>query len=162
MRPVVIVRYAAIAASVGAALLFSAPTMAQTPDRQVDRIYGLGLPRDGDVLFIPDDKYPDWPLRPDQMDYADVNGDRMKEWVRRFSAIALQSQADGNMYWGRLPGTAYDAMTMNLMIDEFERSSVTNAASPPVVPPSRSLDAAVFPIQPSWLSDPAIKPKRLP
>ena len=134
MRPVAIVRYAAIAASVGAALLFSAPTMAQTPDRQVDRTYGLGLPRDGDVLFIPDDNYPDWPLRPDQMDYADVNGDRMKEWVRRFSAISLQSQADGNMYWGRLPGTAYDAMTMNLMIDELERLGLETERVPHTIP----------------------------
>ena len=134
MRPVAIVRYAAIAASVGAALVFSAPTMAQTPDRQVDRTYGLGLPRDGDVLFIPDDNYPDWPLRPDQMDYADVNGDRMKEWVRRFSAISLQSQADGNMYWGRLPGTAYDAMTMNLMIDELERLGLETERVPHTIP----------------------------
>ena len=74
-----------------------------------------------DVLLVPDADYPDWPLRPEHADYADVSGDRMKEWVRRISAISLRSQADGNMYWGRLPGIIYDAMTMELMIEEFER-----------------------------------------
>ena len=108
-------------AVITAALLFSAPFMAQTTGSPVERTYGVGLPRDGDVLFIPDSDYPDWPLRPDQMAYADVSGDRMKEWVRRISAISLQSQADGNMYWGRLPGTVYDVMTMDLMVDELER-----------------------------------------
>ena len=121
MRRVATVRYAVVAAIAAVAPLSPDPCTAQTPGSQVERTYGLGLPRDGDVLFIPDVNYPDWPLRPDQMDYAGVSGDRMKEWVRRISAISLQSQADGNMYWGRLPGTPYDVMTMDLMVDELER-----------------------------------------
>ena len=47
-------RSVAIPALIAAALLCSAPSMAQTPSPQVTRTYGLGLPRDGDVLFIPD------------------------------------------------------------------------------------------------------------
>jgi hypothetical protein len=128
MRPV------AAPAVIIAALLFSAPSMVQTPGSRVDRTYGLGLPRDGDVLFIPDSDYPDWPLRPDQMAYADVSGDRMKEWVRRISAISLQSQADGNMYWGRLPGTVYDAMTMDLMVAELERLGLETERVPHTIP----------------------------
>ena len=127
-------RRVAIPALVAAALLSSAPSMAQTPDPRVERAYGLGLPRDGDVLFIPDSHYPDWPLRPDQMAYSDVSGDRMKDWVRRISAISLQSQAAGNMYWGRLPGTVYDAMTMDLMIGEFERLGLEIERVPHTIP----------------------------
>ena len=127
-------RCLAIPALVAAALLSSAPSVAQTPGSQVEKGYGLGLPRDGDVLFIPDGDYPDWPLRPSQMAYAGVSGDRMKEWVRRISAISLQSQADGNMYWGRLPGTPYDAMTMDLMIDEFERLGLQTERVPHTIP----------------------------
>ena len=111
----------AIPALVAAALFSSAPSVAQTPDSRVERTYGLGLPRDGDVLFIPDSDYPDWPLRPDQMAYSDVSGDRMKHWVRRISAIPLQSHAAGNTHWGRHPGTVYDAVTMGQMIGEYER-----------------------------------------
>ncbi len=127
-------RSVAIPALVAAALLSSAPSMAQTPDPRVEKTYGLGLPRDGDVLFVPDSDYPHWPLRPDQMAYSDVSGDRMKDWVRRISAISLQSQAAGNMYWGRLPGTVYDAMTMDLMIGEFERLGLEIERVPHTIP----------------------------
>ena len=100
----------------------------------VERTYGLGLPRDMDVLYIPDTDYPDWPLLPEYAAYADVSGERMKEWVERISAISLQSQADGNMYWGRLPGTPYDQMTMDLMTDELERLGFEIERDPFTIP----------------------------
>jgi hypothetical protein len=86
-----------------------------------EKTYGRGLPRDLDTLRVPEEDYPDWPLRDDQSAYAGVDGERMKEWVRQISDIALQSRADGDRYWGRLPGTVYDRMTMDLMVAEFER-----------------------------------------
>ena len=113
------------------AILFPSSFTGQAPEPQVGTTYGLGLPRDRETLFIPDRDYPNWPLRPDQMDYADVSGSRMKEWVRRISAISLQSQAAGNMYWGRLPGTEYDAMTMDLMLVELERLGLETERVPP-------------------------------
>ena len=58
----------------------------------------------------------------------------MKEWVRKISAISLQSHADGNMYWGRLPGTLYDAMTMDLMVDELERLGLETERVPYTIP----------------------------
>jgi hypothetical protein len=128
------VRHVAIAAVVAAAVFAAAPSMAQTSDSRSGPPYGLGLPRDIDVLSIPDDDYPDWILRLDQMEYAGVSGDRMKEWVRKISAISLQSQADGNMYWGRLPGTVYDRMTMDLMVGEFERLGLDTERVPHTVP----------------------------
>jgi hypothetical protein len=100
----------------------------------VERTYGLGLPRDMDVLYVPDTDYPDWPLLPEHAAYADVSGDRMKDWVERISAISLQSQADGNMYWGRLPGTIYDEMTMDLMTDELGRLGFTIERDPFTIP----------------------------
>lgn len=110
------------------------PLRAQTRGPEVEATYGLGLPRDGDVLFVPDGDYLDWPLRPDQSAYAGVSGERMKEWVRRISAISLQSQADGNQYWGRLPGTEYDRMTMELMVAEFERLGLSIERVPFTIP----------------------------
>jgi hypothetical protein len=106
----------------------------QSAGSQDSGTYGLGLPRDMDVLFIPDSDYPDWPLRPDQRQYADVSGERMKDWVRRISEISLQSQEDGNQYWGRLPGTPYDRMTMDLMATELERLGLEIERVPHTLP----------------------------
>ncbi|WP_285763345.1 M28 family peptidase [Biformimicrobium ophioploci] len=83
--------------------------------------YGKGLPRDLGTLAVPDSAYPDWPLQPHQQRYAAVSGERMKRWVEQISDIALQSQRDGHQYWGRLPGTQYDRMTMDLMAAELKR-----------------------------------------
>ena len=102
--------------------------------RHSAKTYGLGLPRDLQALAVPDADYPDWPLREDQASYATVSGERMKQWVREISAISLRSQADGNRYWGRLPGTAYDAMTMDLMISELERLGLETQRIPFVIP----------------------------
>jgi hypothetical protein len=86
-----------------------------------ERTYGAGLPRDLDELAVPESDYPDWPLLPGQDRYGNVDGERMKEWVRRICAISLKSRDDGNPYWGRLPGTPYDRMTMDLVNGELER-----------------------------------------
>ena len=124
----------AILVTLVVALLPTTPAGAQTAGPDVEKAYGLGLPRDMDVLFVPDADYPDWPLRPEQAAYADVSGDRMKEWVRRISAISLRSQADGNRYWGRLPGTIYDAMAMDLMVAELERLGLETERVPHTLP----------------------------
>lgn len=81
--------------------------------------YGLGLPRDLAELAIDDDQYPDWPLLESQRKYKNVSGIRMKAWVEQVSDIALQSKDDGDKYWGRLPGTRYDRMTMDLIDNEL-------------------------------------------
>ena len=78
------------------------------------KTYGLGLPRDLDTLSIPDEAYPHWPLRKEQAAYSDVSGARMKEWVHKISAVSLRSKQDGNMYWGRLPGTTREPCIWNI------------------------------------------------
>jgi dihydroorotase/N-acyl-D-amino-acid deacylase len=98
------------------------------------RTYGLGLPRDLSTLAVPDEHYPRWPLTGAQQAYAGVSGARMKQWVRAISAISLQSLADGNPYWGRLPGTPYDRMTMDLMAAEFERLGLETERIPVTIP----------------------------
>ena len=102
--------------------------------RQGTAKYGLGLPRDLEALAVADSEYPDWPLRADQAAYSDVSGERMKQWVREISAISLRSRDDGNAYWGRLPGTAYDTMAMNLMTRELERLGLVAERVPFTIP----------------------------
>ena len=54
---------------------------------KVEKTYGLGLPRDMDRLLIPDSEYPVYPLKPGQEAYADVDGYRIKEHIKKLTAI---------------------------------------------------------------------------
>ncbi len=121
----------------GRAVLLNAEMTGQRPGRVLRhqaRTYGLGLPRDLDELAIPDAEYPAWPLREGQAAYESVSGERMKQWVREISAIALRSQEDGNAYWGRLPGTVYDRMTMDLLTSELQRLGLETERVPFTIP----------------------------
>jgi hypothetical protein len=105
-----------------ALLLLSTASMAQMrPGAKVEKTYGLGLPRDMDKLVIDDSEYPDYPLKPGQEAYKDVDGYRIKELIKKFTAISLKSLDDGEQYWGRITGTKYDKMTSELMADEFSK-----------------------------------------
>ena len=105
-----------------ALLLFATASLAQMrPGAKVEKTYGLGLPRDMDKLVIDDHEYPEYPLKPGQEAYKDVDGYRIKELIKKFTAISLKSLDDGEQYWGRITGTKYDRMTTELMADEFGR-----------------------------------------
>jgi hypothetical protein len=112
----------AMMAVLTALLLPATASVAQMrPGAKVEKTYGLGLPRDMDKLVIDDHEYPDYPLKPGQEAYKDVDGYRIKALIKRFTAISLQSLDDGEQYWGRIPGTKYDKMTTELMADEFSK-----------------------------------------
>jgi hypothetical protein len=105
-----------------ALLLTATSSMAQMrPGAKVEKTYGLGLPRDMGKLLIDDHDYPDYPLKPGQEAYKDVDGYRIKELIQKFTAISLKSLDDGEQYWGRIPGTKYDRITTELMAEEFSR-----------------------------------------
>jgi hypothetical protein len=106
-----------------ALLLPAAVSNAQMrPGAKVEKTYGLGLPRDMDKLIIDDSEYPDYPLKAGQEAYKDVDGYRIKELIKKFTAISLKSLDDGEQYWGRITGTKYDRMTTELMAEEFSTS----------------------------------------
>jgi hypothetical protein len=110
------------AAATLAFLLCAAVSSAQMrPGAKVEKTYGRGLPRDMDRLVIDDHDYPEYPLKPGQEAYKDVDGYRIKELIKKFTAISLKSFDDGEQYWGRITGTPYDRMTTELMAAEFAR-----------------------------------------
>ena len=126
-----------LAVVVTTALILVFLTLSQsghTAETLSPKTYGLGLPRDLGELNIADEDYPQWVLREDQAAYAGVDGVRMKHWVRQISAISLKSQNDGDQYWGRLPGTPYDRITMDLMAAEFKRLGFETERVPFVIP----------------------------
>ena len=115
----------------GAVLLLATLSIAQMrPGPKTEKAYGLGLPRDMDKLLFEDREYPDYPLKPGQEAYKDVDGYRIKDWIRKFTAISLRSLDDGEQYWGRITGTKYDRMTTELMAAEFSRLGLTVTRQP--------------------------------
>src|SRR6516225_7117355 len=110
-----------------AAIGFSAGAFAQSPEQSRQQSvqaarYGaaLGLPRDGQALYLPDEAYPRFPLPPGNAAYAHVDGLKMKEVVEQIAAISRKSRDDGNQYWGRIPGTPYDRMAQDWVMSRFQ------------------------------------------
>jgi hypothetical protein len=110
---------AAIAAPAGAQQAATPSTQVQVQEARYGTV--LGLPRDGDKLYLPDEAYPRFPLPPGNEAYAHVDGLKMKAVVDEITAISRKSRDDGVQYWGRIPGTKYDRMTEDWVIAEFQK-----------------------------------------
>jgi Peptidase family M28 len=78
-----------------------------------------------DKLIPPDSDYPVYPLKPGQEAYKDVDGYRIKDTIKKITAISLESLDDGNQYWGRIAGTKYDHETTEFMAREYEKLGLT-------------------------------------
>src|SRR5216683_2032157 len=85
----------------------------------------LGLPKDGKDLFIADEDYIRFPLPPGESAYADVDAMKIKATIGEITAISRKSRDDGNQYWGRIAGTAYDRMTEDWVMDRFKKLGLT-------------------------------------
>lgn len=117
------------------AVILPAALLAQADyGAQVEKSFGNGLPRDRDTLLFTDDQYPSWPLTAEQMPYASINGERMKQHVVALGQIALDYQAEGHKWWGRLPGTSADRAGMAYMAREFESLGLTVTHFPYMLP----------------------------
>lgn len=60
------------------------------------------LDADGNVR---DDAFIHIPLRADDAEYGDIQGDRLKDWLMEVDAISLADRDRGNLFWGRNVGT---------------------------------------------------------
>ena len=97
----------AVIGALAMALLPDVTARAQMrPGAKVEKTYGVGLPRDMNTLLIPDADYPVYPLTPGQEAYADVDGYRIKEHIKKITAFSLMSLDAGELYWGVFPGAS--------------------------------------------------------
>ncbi len=101
---------------------------------KVEKTYGEGLPRDRDRLIFSDDQYPEWPLTPEQRQYASIDGARMKRQVVDLGQIAIRYRDAGHKWWGRFPGTTADREGMAYMTRGFESVGLTVEHVPYVLP----------------------------
>jgi hypothetical protein len=63
--------------------------------------------------------YVRYPLPAGESTYGRIDGDRMKGHVDAITAIARKDRDSGSKYWGRLPGTASDKETEQLVASLF-------------------------------------------
>lgn len=84
----------------------------------------LGLPKDGRDLYIPDEDYIRFPMPPGNAAYEDVDAMAIKATIRDITAISRKSRDDGNQYWGRIPGTPYDRMAEDYIMDRLKKLGV--------------------------------------
>ena len=118
------------------AWLSIAPASAQM-DRgpQVEKTYGIGLPRDHASQLFRDEDYPVFGLKAGQEAYRDIDGARMKKDVIALSKISLKHRDTVNkQMWGRFPGTVADREGVQYMTDEFRRLGMTIKSFPYVLP----------------------------
>jgi hypothetical protein len=80
----------------------------------------LRLPDDAGKLFLPDEAYLRWPLPAGEEAYAGVDGMAMKKQIPEITAVSRKSRDDGNQFWGRIAGTAYDRMIQDWVAQEFK------------------------------------------
>ncbi len=53
-------------------------------------------------------------------EYGDIHGEELYGYLKDIAAISRRSQADGDVLWGRISGSKYDAMTADYMKRYFE------------------------------------------
>ncbi|OJY63068.1 MAG: hypothetical protein BGP16_04305 [Sphingobium sp. 66-54] len=92
----------------------------------------LGLPRDGDKLYIPDEKFPEVPRPAGWEAYSDIDGVRAKQVAGEITAIARKSRDDGNQFWGRITGTVYDHMTQDWVEAQFRQIGLSDVRRQPL------------------------------
>jgi len=121
--------------AIAAMLLPAGASLGQMrPGAKVEKPYGMGLPRDMDKLLIDDKDYPEFPLKADQQAYKDLDGYRIKETIKKITAISLKSLDEGNQYWGRITGTKADREATEFMASEYEKLGLTIRRQPYTVP----------------------------
>jgi hypothetical protein len=72
-----------------------------------------------------------FPLPASEKAYADINGERIKAYLKEVVAISLKSKADGNKWWGRIAGTQYDHMAEKWTEDNFRRLGLQDIRNQP-------------------------------
>lgn len=80
-----------------------------------------GLPDDRDALLIAEADYIRAALPPGAEKYATVDGMAIKKTEEEIVAISEKSRNDGNQFWGRISGTAYDHLTSDYIEDRFKK-----------------------------------------
>jgi hypothetical protein len=76
--------------------------------------------------YVLEDSYLRWPLNANAQQYASIDGQHIKSYLKEVTAISRQSQQDGEQYWGRIAGTKYDLATEDWLMKKFQGIGLTD------------------------------------
>ena len=85
---------------------------------------------------------------PEDRQYADIDGRRMKQFLMEVDAISLKDRDSGNLFWGRNVGTAGHVATQDWVEGYFRKHGLQNIHRMP------------FDLQPEWTPKAGTSPSR--
>ena len=86
----------------------------------------LGQPLLDAAGHLRDDAFIRIPLRPEDAQYADIEGDRLKALLLEVDAISLADRDVGTVFWGRNVGTSGHVATQDWVEGHFRRNGLDN------------------------------------
>lgn len=86
----------------------------------------LGQPLLDAAGQVREDAFIHIPLLPEDRKYGDLDGRRMKQFVREVDAISLKDRDSGNLFWGRNVGTPGHVATEEWVESYFRRHGLRN------------------------------------
>lgn len=86
----------------------------------------LGQPLLTSPGIVREDAFLRVPLAPEDKKYADLDGLRMKSFVREVTAISQKDRASGNLFWGRNVGTAGHVATEDWVEAYYRKHNLQN------------------------------------
>jgi hypothetical protein len=131
-------------ASIAAVLLIAAGTVIVRSQTPASRPAQPPAPRPAQAAaperarYAADEDFIRHPLLPAEQVYGDVDGNRMKGYVREITAISRRYRDKGHQFWGRIVGTEADAETAQWMLDKFQKAGLEKVRLQPLdLPPQR-------------------------
>ncbi len=86
----------------------------------------LGQPLVDSAGHVRDDAMLHAPLAPEDATYADLDGRRMKDFVKELAAISDKNRDEGEVFWGRNVGTSGHAATQDWVEGYFRKNRLQN------------------------------------
>ena len=115
----------ALSLGIGAAAVFATGLVLVAQQNPPER-NPLGQPLLSSPGVVREDAFLRVPLAPEDKKYADLDGLRMKGFVREVTAISRKDRASGNLFWGRNVGTAGHVATEDWVEGYFRKQTLQN------------------------------------
>ena len=124
------------AAAVVLLLLVFGALAALTRLPQAARPARQGVPAGGraptGVPLVPlEESWLRWPLPASEQEYATIDGQRLKAYVKEITAISRRSRDRGEQWWGRIQGMPADAETQQWLAEKFRRAGIQDVRVQP-------------------------------